>query len=209
MRYLFLFLQKIFNPPLLRGIFFETYDSMVCRKVFERSGDVPKSKYETHVVPYLDKIAKWAEQGASQAEIAGKLHLAVSTFKLYLSKGDKGEKPYSDLTDCFRLACEVPDDNVEAAMYKRACGITYDEETFELVKDEYTGELVERRTKRVRKYIPPDPTSGMFWLANRRPNKWRYRPEPSDGDDKGVSGVVELPAVMEKPEPPKEVAMDG
>ena len=170
---------------------------------------MPKSKYETHVVPYLDKIAKWAEQGASQAEIAGKLHLAVSTFKLYLSKGDKGEAPYSDLTDCFRLACEVPDDNVEAAMYKRACGITYDERTYELFKNTETGKYEERCVKRVTKFIPPDPTSGMFWLTNRRPDRWKYRPEPTDGDDNGASGVIELPEVMEKPTPPGEGGADG
>ena len=168
-----------------------------------------RNKYDSHVAPFLDKIAKWAEQGASQSEIAGKLHLAVSTFKLYLSKGEKGEAPYSDLTDCFRKAVEVPDDNVEAAMYKRACGISYDERTYELVKDAETGEFVERCTKRVVKFIPPDPTSCMFWLANRRPDRWKYKPEPAKDDDEGGTGVVELPAVMEKPQPPSEVVADG
>lgn len=168
------------------------------------------SKYESHVAPYLDKIRDWAAQGASQAEIAKKLHLAVSTFKLYLSKGEKGEEPYSDLSDCFTRACEEPDDNVEAAMYKRACGIEYEEKTYEAVLNKETGEIEERCTKRVTKFIPPDPTSCMFWLANRRPNKWRYKPEPADGDDENsATGVVELPPVMAKPTPPGEGDADG
>lgn len=170
---------------------------------------MPRSKYDTHVAPYLDKITRWVEQGASQAEIAGKLRVAVSTFKLYLSKGENGESPYSDLSACFREACEEPDDNVEAAMYKRACGIEYDEETYELVKDPLTGELVEKRTKRVRKYIPPDPTSAMFWLTNRRANRWKYKPEPGNDDEKGGTGVVMLPPVMEKPQPPGEGGASG
>lgn len=154
-----------------------------------------KSKYESHVAPYLDKIARWAENGASQAEIAKKLSLAVSTFKLYLSKGEKGEEPYSDLSDCFREAAEIPDDNVEAAMYKRACGIEYEERVFELCLNKETGEYEERCTKRTVKYIPPDPTSCMFWLANRRPDRWKYKPQDGDNGKEDESGVVMMPEV--------------
>lgn len=168
-----------------------------------------KSKYESHVAPFLDKIASWTRQGASQAEIAKKLNLAVSTFKLYLSKGEKGEEPYTDLSDCFTQACEEPDDHVEAAMYKRACGIAYEERTYETKWDQASGEFVERCTKRVTKFIPPDPTSAMFWLANRRPDRWRYKPEPVEGDGDNGTGVVELPAVMATPKPPGEVSGDG
>lgn len=156
-----------------------------------------KSKYDSHVAPFLDKIARWAENGASQTEIADKLHLAASTFKLYLSKGDKGEKPYSDLSDCFREAVEVPDDNVEAAMYKRACGIMWDEKTYETKWDESKEEFVEVCVKRVTKFVPPDPTSMMFWLANRRPDRWRYKPQEVDGDREDTSGVVMMPEVSD------------
>lgn len=168
-----------------------------------------KSKYESHVAPFLDKIALWAEKGASQTEIAKKLNIAASTFKLYLSKGEKGESPYSDLSDCFRESVEVPNDNVEAAMYKRACGITWDEKTYETKWNEATEEWEDVCIKRVTKFIPPDPTSMMFWLANRRPDRWKYKPEPVSNDDDGGTGVVELPAIMQKQEPPGEVKSDG
>ena len=168
-----------------------------------------KSNYDSHVAPFLDKIKRWAENGASQAEIADKLKLAVSTFKLYLAKGAKGEEPYVDLSDCFKEAVEVPDDNVEAAMYKRACGIEWEERTYETKWDELQQAFVEVCTKRVTKFTPPDPTSGMFWLANRRPNKWRYKPEPVDSDGDNGTGVVQLPPVMAATEPPKEVSADG
>ena len=45
----------------------------------------------------------------------------------------------------------------------------------------------------------------MDKMANRRPNKWRYKPEPVDGDGDSGTGVVQLPAIMDTPEPPKEV----
>ena len=42
----------------------------------------PKNKFASHVAPYLDRITKWVENGASQTEIAEKLHLAsVETAK--------------------------------------------------------------------------------------------------------------------------------
>ena len=168
------------------------------------------SKYESHVAPYLDKIADWAARGAALPEIADKLGIGLSTLKKYLALGKQGKTPYVDFVDCFARACEEPDDNVEAAMYKRACGIEYEEKTYEAVLNKETGEIEERCTKRVTKFIPPDPTSAMFWLANRRPNKWRYKPEPSDGDDENsATGVVELPPVMAKPAPPGEGDADG
>lgn len=165
-----------------------------------------KSKYDTHVAPFLDKIALWAQNGASQNEIADKLHLSPSTFKLYLSRGDNGEAPYSDLTDRFRPALEIPDDNVEAAMYKRACGIYWDEKTYATKWNESAQQWEEICVKRVTKFVPPDPTSAMFWLSNRRPDKWRYRPDPNSiADEEGGYGVIELPSVMTAPIPPKEV----
>lgn len=171
-----------------------------------------KSKYESHVAPYLNKIAAWAEQGASQAEIAVKLGLAVSTFKLYLSKGEKGEKPYTDLSDCFTRACEIPDETVQAALYKSAIGynapvaktfkckvIEFDKETGRKIREE---EVLKTGYDEV--HVPANVTAQMFWLANRMSDRWQYKPEPTGDDEDGGTGVVELPAVMEKPDPPGE-----
>lgn len=176
-----------------------------------------KSKYESHVAPYLDKIAKWAEQGASQAEIARKLQVAVSSFKLYLSRGDKGEEPYTDLSDCFRRAAEVPDDEVQAALYKSALGynapVAKNFKVKEVIYDEKTGKKIRETEKLVTAidevHVPANVTAQMFWLANRKPNDWKYKPEPNGDDDEGGTGVVQLPAVMKAPEPPKEVTGDG
>lgn len=30
------------------------------------------------------------------------------------------------------------------------------------------------------KHFPPDPTSAIFWLKNRRPNQWKDKPEGSE-----------------------------
>ena len=162
-----------------------------------------KSKYETHVLPYLDKIEAWARKGATAKEIADKLHVAYSTFRKYLDEGEKGDERYTALSAAFTRGCEEPDDMVEAALHKRACGISYDEYTYESKWSEAAQDFVEVCTRRVRKYIPPDPTSAMFWLTNRRGDKWKYKPEPVENDGDEGGGAIVLAPVMEASKPPE------
>lgn len=176
-----------------------------------------KSKYESHVAPFLDKIRLWAENGAGQAEIANKLSLGVSTFKKYLSLGEKGEKPYVDLVDCLTRGNEIPNDEVQAALYKSALGYNAKvAKTFkvkDVIYDKETGRKIRETEKLVTGYdevhVAANVTAQMFWLANRMSDRWKYKPEPTNDDDDGGSGVVELPPVMKKPEPPSEVSEDG
>lgn len=159
-----------------------------------------KSKYESNVAPHLGKIEAWAREGATAKEIAGKLHIAYSTFRKYLDLGNQGDERYMALSAAFARACEEPDDHVEAALYKRACGFEYVETKREQRVDR-AGNIVELVTTTT-KTVPPDPTSAMFWLANRRPGMWKYRPDDGDGDDAEAGGVVLLSPVMENPGPP-------
>ena len=160
-----------------------------------------KTKYETHILPHLDRITAWAAKGATANEIAGKLRVAYSTFRKYRDLGEGGDKRYIALADSFAQARRVPDDRVEAALYKRACGMEYTEVKVSESINRRTGELEELTTKTTR-FIPPDPTSAMFWLTNRRGERWRYKPGPADADGDESGGVVELAPVMESPSPP-------
>ena len=81
-------------------------------------------------------------------------------------------------------------------MYKRACGMQWDERTYKTQWDERVGDFVEVCVKRVTKYIPPDPVSAMFWLANRRGGKWSYRPRIGESSEEDETlGVIVLPEV--------------
>lgn len=154
-----------------------------------------KNKYETHVAPYLHKIERWVTMGATAKEVAQKLHVSYSTLRLYLSKGDAGEEPYSALSAVFTRACEEPDDEVEAALYKRACGFTAVEITVEEKYFPQTGETM-TLTKHTQRVFPPDPTSAMFWLTNRRPDKWQYKRQGTEGESQaGENGVILMPEV--------------
>ncbi len=163
-----------------------------------------KSKYETHVLPNLDRIETWAKAGATAKDIAAKLKIAYSTLRKYIDLGQDGNERYTALSEAFARGCEVSDDAIETALFDRAHGIEYEEKTFETKWNKTTEAWEEVCTKRVTKFIPPDPTSAMFWLTNRRPDRWKYKPEPvGDGEDEG-GGVVLLSPVMENPGPPTQ-----
>ena len=176
----------------------------------EGEAGVAKSKYETHVLPYLEKIADWAKAGATAKEIAEKLHIAYSTFRKYLDDGENGDERYSALSAAFVRACEVPDDEVEAALFKLATGYTVSlAKTFKVKRVDYdpetgrkTGEHEELVVGYDETHVPANAQAQMFWLANRRPDRWEYKPEKKDEEAKG-GGVVLLAPVLQEPVPPE------
>lgn len=60
------------------------------------------------------------------------------------------------------------DGEIEVSLYKRACGYSHPE-----IKFFSTATGIE--SVETIKHYPPDPTSMIFWLKNRQPEKWRDR----------------------------------
>lgn len=77
---------------------------------------------------------------------------------------------YNGLTDTIKEAKEKPDDVVERSLYERANGYEHPEEKI------FCNDGVIVRATTTKKY-PPDPVSMIFWLKNRRPEKWREKTE--------------------------------
>ena len=170
------------------------------------------SKYQTHVQPYLDKIAEWVSNGAAHDDIANNLHITESTLELYLKKGRDGEEPYSEFSDCFARAIQEPNENVEAALYKLSTGYTVDlQKTFKIKRSKYdpkTGRKIEEYEELVtgidQVHVPANVNAQIFYLTNRVPEKWKHKPDDkTDSGDSAYCGIVELPAVMDAPEPPE------
>lgn len=75
------------------------------------------------------------------------------------------------------------DQEVENALLKRAMGFTYEETTTDVEqiptsKTDEDGNPIFREivhTKTVTKTALPDVTAQIFWLKNRRPDKWREK----------------------------------
>lgn len=147
-----------------------------------------KSKYETHVEPYLDRIKIWMAKGATQKEVAEKL--MISEAALYKWKG-----MHAELKESLEAPQGYVDDQVEAALLKRCMGYDYEEVTrWQTIGR--NGELIWLE-KRSTKHLPPDPSSVQFWLRNRRPAEWN-KPIATEAQDNGDTGVVMLPEVKDE-----------
>lgn len=78
----------------------------------------------------------------------------------------------------FQNPDEHPADAVEKALLKRALGFTHREVQTEELYDKESGELLSTgKRKVVSKEVLPDVRALLFWLKNRRPNRWRERIE--------------------------------
>lgn len=130
-----------------------------------------KGKYQEWLTPEgLLKIEGWARDGLTDEQIA--TNIGISRDTLYRWKNE-----YSDISDTLKRGKEVVDRQVENALLKRALGFDYNETTKELCKNPETGEINLKVTKVVTKHVAPDVTAQIFWLKNRRPDKWRDKQE--------------------------------
>lgn len=129
------------------------------------------AKYEYWItLEGLLKLEAWARDGLTDEQIAANAGIATAT--LYDWK-----KRHPEVSEALKKGKEVVDVQVENALLKRALGYTYTE-----TKKERTAEGV--RTTTTIKEVVPDTTAQIFWLKNRRPDRWR------DKQDIHVSGSL-------------------
>lgn len=133
-----------------------------------------KGKYAEWLTPDgLLRIEGWARDGLTDEQISRKIGIAYSTFRIWRDK-------FPELSAALKKNKDVVDREVENSLLKRALGYSYDETTREAVKDAETGEITMRVTKVVTKQVVPDTTAQIFWLKNRKPDKWRDKPGYED-----------------------------
>lgn len=125
----------------------------------------------------LTKIEGWARDGLTDEQISH--NMGISSTTLYNWKRD-----HLEILKALKKGKEVVDIQVENALLKRALGYEYDEITTEYGQE----------TKRIRKQVVPDTTAQIFWLKNRRPDKWRDRHDIEHGGQiGGVTIVNDIP----------------
>ena len=115
-----------------------------------------KGKYETYVKPYFEKIEKWLNGGASEAQVAEALGISYASFNNY-------KRDYKEL----RELCEKPRVGVvldlRSALVKRALGYTYEEKKQYISKDEDGNQKIS--TEIYTKQALPD-TTAIFGALN-------------------------------------------
>lgn len=109
------------------------------------------------------KISEACANGATLPEVADILGVAPRTVDYWKLK-------HADFLRAIKENKDLADDLVEASLFNRAIGYT--------AREDFV--MFDRESKRFMvhegfKHIPPDPTSAIFWLKNRRPEKWREK----------------------------------
>jgi hypothetical protein len=77
--------------------------------------------------------------------------------------------------DALKAGKELADANVSESLYRRATGYSHPD----VHVSNFQGAIT---ITPIVKHYPPDPTSMIFWLKNRRPDLWRDK-APEGGTD--------------------------
>lgn len=131
-------------------------------------------KYQDWLTPDgLIKLEGWARDGLTDEQISR--NMGIGTTTLY-----RWKEKFKEIREALKRGKEVVDREVENALLKRALGYEYTETTREAVKNPDSGDIEMRVTKEVTKKVIPDTTAQIFWLKNRKPDKWRDKPAYED-----------------------------
>lgn len=142
-----------------------------------------KGKYEYWLTKDgLTLLEGWARDGLTDEQIAHNAGIGARTLYEWKNR-------FGPIREALKKGKEVVDYQVESALLKRALGYSYTE-----IMDEESEEGAKHRE--TVKQMAPDVTAQIFWLRNRRPDRWRNRPEEGrEPDGEAHSGVVVLAQV--------------
>lgn len=118
---------------------------------------------------YAEQARKLCLLGATDAELADFFEVAESTI-------NKWKKDHKGFSESIKKGKVLADAEVAASLYERALGYSHPEE--KVFNNQ--GEIVTHQTM---KHYPPDTTAAAIWLNNRKPDRWRNKPEPNGQDD--------------------------
>lgn len=160
-----------------------------------------KRKYDKTFPTRAEGLAR---QGLINKQIAKHLGISEDTFYDYL-------KIFPEFSEALKKGKSPVDTEVENALLKRALGYEYEEVMVEYKppkggrkEDDKTAKPVS--IKKTKKQVIPDVTAQIYWLKNRRPDKWRDRHEmgvgfpAEDGTLKNVLEIRIVPAAPKKAE---------
>lgn len=117
-----------------------------------------KSKYESHVQPYLEDIKAAVERGVEEKQIADNLGVSVSTWCDYKNKFPEFAELFKKKDVSEILA------KLDSALLKCACGFEY-EEIKQYITEDAEGRT-RKHTEKIKRVQPPNPTA-IFGAYNR------------------------------------------
>jgi len=130
--------------------------------------EAKKGRPTKYKAEYCDQAHKLTLLGATDRQLADFFNVAESTINLWKLEHD-------DFSESLKLGKDEADSRVEESLYQRALGYSHSEEKV----FNQQGEILTHQTT---KHYPPDSTSMIFWLKNRKPEEWRDRQEHTGAD---------------------------
>lgn len=136
-------------------------------------------------------IEGWARDGLTDVQIAQNIGISSSTFYAWRLK-------FPQISESLKKGKAPVDFEVENALLNKALGFTKTVKKAIKVKTKKQlagkGTIEEEHIEYVDEeiYIPPDTTAQIFWLKNRRPDKWRDKPDVYSIDDEPVKVVFDV-----------------
>ncbi len=121
-----------------------------------------------------EKIIRLAKYGFTDIQIADVFGITKATLNNY-------KKNDPEFFASLKASKELADVDVIESMYKRATGYECIEE-----KQFFDAKNNDVITHNAIKHYPPDPTSMIFWLKNRQPDKFREKVDVEQ------SGAIEI-----------------
>ena len=107
-----------------------------------------------------------ARLGLTDKQISEKLGISESTL-------NKWKHDYPVFSESLKKGKEEPDQIVEASLFKRATGYENDKAVKIFMPANAEAPVYAPYTEQ----IQPDVTACIFWLKNRRPDRWREKQE--------------------------------
>lgn len=118
---------------------------------------------------YAEQARKLCLLGATDAEMAEFFEVRESTIHAW-------KKAHSEFSESIKKGKVLADAQVADKLFNRAIGYDAPDVDIRVVNQE----IVQTP---IIKHYPPDPTSGIFWLKNRQPKRWRDKPEAEDAQN--------------------------
>lgn len=118
----------------------------------------------------LTQVEKLCMLGAKDTELADFFEVAESTI-------NEWKITHPEFSESLMKGKQLADAHVAHSLYKRATGYEHEDVDIKM----YEGQIIETS---LIKHYPPNPTSMIFWLKNRRPKDWR---DKQDGEQQGVT----------------------
>ena len=124
------------------------------------------------------RLEGWARDGLTDEQIARNVGINPATLYKWIER-------FSEIGEALKRGKAPVDFEIENALRKRALGYDYEEVITEMYGDG------KKHIKKVKRHVPPDVTAQIFWLKNRRPDRWREKPADAQREE-AVKVIIDV-----------------